>query len=109
MSQATREIYIPPYSGVRLIECRDHFQLVPVPEVRTVYGYGKIKSSRATIDPNDPNSEPIWDNLAPDEEVWAVMQWCEFGDGHQARRPSASRWQCLPVARILSGPQAASC
>ena len=83
MSQATRQIYIPLYSDVRLIECRDHFQLVPVPEVRTVYGYGKIKSSRATIDPNDPNSEPIWDNLAPDEEVWAVMQWYEFGDGHQ--------------------------
>jgi hypothetical protein len=84
MSQPSgKPIYIPPYSGVRLIECRDHFQLVPVPEVRVVYGYGKIKSSRATIDPEDPNSEPIWDNLGPDEEVWAVMQWYEFGDGHQ--------------------------
>jgi len=84
MSQpSVKEIYIPPYSGVRLIECRDHFQLVPVPAVRTLYGYGKIKASKATMDSNDPNSGPIWDDLGPDEEVWSVMQWYLFDDGHQ--------------------------
>jgi hypothetical protein len=54
MSQAAGKIYIPPYSGVRLIECRDHFQLVPVPAVRPIYGYGKIKASKATVAPDDP-------------------------------------------------------
>jgi hypothetical protein len=83
MSQPSGKLYIPPYSGVRLIECRDHFQLVPVPDVRKVYGYGKIKASKATCDPDDPNSEPFWDDLGPDEEVWAVMQWYEFADGHK--------------------------
>ena len=83
MSQPSDNIYIPPYSGVRLIECRDHIQLVPVPAVHVVYGYGKIKSSQVTIDPDDPHSEPIWDDLGPDNEVWAVMQWYEFEDGHQ--------------------------
>lgn len=86
MSQPSgRPIYIPPYAGVRLIECRDHFQLVPVPAVRTVYGYGKIKASMATMDFDDPKSEPIWDDLGADDEVWAVMQWFRFEDGHEER------------------------
>jgi hypothetical protein len=85
MSEALGQIYIPPYSGVRLIECRDHFQLVPVPAVQVVYGYGKIKSCEATINPDDKTSEPVWDNLSPDQEVWAVMQWFRFEDGIQVR------------------------
>lgn len=84
MSQPSgKPIYIPPYSGVRLIECRDHFQLVPVVEVRTVYGYGKIKASKAIMDPDDPQSRPVWDDLGPEDEVWAVMQWYQYEDGHQ--------------------------
>lgn len=83
MPEAPGKIYVPPYSGVRLIECRDHFQLVPVPAVRTVYGYGKIKASKATCDPDDPNSEQFWTDLAPDDEVWAAMQWFVYEDGHQ--------------------------
>src|SRR5665213_2687363 len=84
MSQPSgKPIYIPPYSGVRLIECRDHFRLVPVPDVRTVYGYGKIKASRATFHPEDPDSGQVWPDMAPDAEVWAVMQWFIYKDGHQ--------------------------
>jgi hypothetical protein len=85
MSEASGKIYIPPYSGVRLIECRDHFQLVPVPAVQVVYGYGKIKSREVTIDPDDKTSEPVWDDLAPDQEVWAAMQWFRFEDGNQVQ------------------------
>jgi len=80
-----KPIYIPPFSNVRLIECRDHFQLVPVPAVRTVHGYGKIKASKVTIDPDDPNSEQVWDDLGPDEDVWAVMQWFKYEDGYEER------------------------
>lgn len=83
MSQASGKIYIPPYAGVRLIECRDHFQLVPVPAVRAIYGYGKIKASQATVNPDDAGAEPLWDDLGPDEEVWAVMQWFRYEDGHE--------------------------
>lgn len=84
MSQPSgKPVYIPPYSGVRLIECRDHFELAPVPQVRAVFGYGKIKAREATIDKNDPRSEAVWDDLKPDEEVWAVMQWYVYSDGHQ--------------------------
>ncbi|HXA45888.1 MAG TPA: hypothetical protein VNZ25_10305, partial [Candidatus Angelobacter sp.] len=81
MSQPEDKLYIPPYSGVRLIECRDHFQLVPVPDVRVVYGYGKIKASDAKMDPDDPESTPIWDHLAANEEIWIVMQWFQYVDG----------------------------
>lgn len=84
MSQASgKPIYIPPFSGVRLVEYRDHFELVPVPEFRTVFGYGKITASACRIDPDDANSEQFWDDLGPDEQIWAVMQWYVFSDGHQ--------------------------
>ncbi len=86
MSQPSdNPVYIPPYSGVRLVECRDHFQLVPVPTVRPIYGYGKIKSSQVTVDPDDPSSEPFWVDLGPDVEVWAVMQWYRYDDGHEEK------------------------
>lgn len=83
MSEPAQKIYIPPFSGVRLVEYRDHFQLVPVPDVRTVYGYGKIKALNATVDPDDPKAEPLWDDLDSDREVWAVMQWFRYADGHE--------------------------
>ncbi len=83
MSQSSAQKYIPPFAGVRLIECRDHFQLVPVPAVRVFYGYGKIKAGEATTDRDDPNSEPLWSDLGPDVEVWAVVQWFQYEDGHQ--------------------------
>lgn len=85
MSEKPKPIYIPPFSEVRLVECRDHFQLVPVPKCKVVFGYGRIKARHAVFDPDDPDSEPIWDNLEPDSEVWAVMQWYEFEDGHKER------------------------
>jgi hypothetical protein len=52
MSQPSgKPIYIPPFSSVRLVEWRDHFQLVPVPEVRTIFVYGKIKAGAFRVDP----------------------------------------------------------
>jgi hypothetical protein len=83
MSQTSGKLYIPPFSGVRLVECREHFQIVPVPAVKVMHGYGKIKASQATMDYDDPKAEPIWDDLGPDEEVWAVMEWYQFEDGNQ--------------------------
>jgi hypothetical protein len=84
MSQPTgKPIYIPPFAGVRLIEYRDRLQLVPIPDVKEVYGYGKIKANHATCNIDDPNSEPIWDDLGPDDEVWAVIQWFVFADGYR--------------------------
>jgi hypothetical protein len=83
MSQPLGKLYIPPFSGVRLVECREHFQIVPVPAVKVMHGYGKIKASQATMDYDDPKSEPIWDDLGLDEEVWAVMEWYQFEDGNQ--------------------------
>jgi hypothetical protein len=85
MSLSSGKIYIPPYSGVRLLECRDHVRLSPVPAVRAFYGYGKIKASEATFETEDGKNEPIWDHLDPDEEVWAVVHWLRFEDGHEEK------------------------
>jgi hypothetical protein len=84
MSQPSgKPICIPPFSGVRLIECRDHFQLVPVPSVRTTYGYGRIKASKARVDSDEINPVQFWTDLGPDDEIWCVMQWFIYEDGHQ--------------------------
>jgi hypothetical protein len=82
MPQPNQPVYIPPFSGVRLVECRDHFQLVPVPDVQEIYGYGKVKAAQA-FHPDSPSQEPFWDDLDPETEVWAVMQWFKYADGHQ--------------------------
>jgi hypothetical protein len=82
MSQLSSELYIPPYAGVRLLECRDHFQLSPVLAVRTFYGYGKIKTCEATCETEDGKVEAIWDD-DPNVEIWAVLQWFRFDDGHE--------------------------
>ena len=84
MSQPSgKKIYIPPFSGVRLIECREHFQLVPVPAVRTTYGYGKIKACDAKVDADEFNPVQFWTDLKPADEIWCVMQWFVYEDGHQ--------------------------
>jgi hypothetical protein len=84
MSQPSgKPIYIPPFSGVRLIECRDHFQLVPVPDVRTVYGYGKIKTREVKVPDDVVNPVQFWTDLGPEDEIWCVMQWFVFADDHK--------------------------
>lgn len=85
MSQSPGSFYVPPYSGVRLLECKNHIQLVPVPAVHAFYGFGKIKASEATFEAEDGSNEPIWDGLDPNEEVWAIVHWLRFDDGHQEK------------------------
>jgi hypothetical protein len=76
-------IYIPPFANVRLIECRDYIALTPIPSYREFFAYGKKKAKDVKVDPDDPNSEQFWDDCTEDEEVWAVMQWTRFEDGHE--------------------------
>ena len=83
MSQLLGKNYVPPFSGVRLIECWDHIALVPVASFREFFGYGKVKASEVVIELADGKTEPFWDNCAPDEEVWAVVQWGRYEDGHR--------------------------
>ena len=87
MSQPSgKPIYIPPFAAVRLVECWDHFELVFVPEMKIMYGYGRIKANQASTDFDDPKAEPmssVWDDLTADTEIWCAMRWYEFQDGHK--------------------------
>lgn len=76
-------MYVPPFANVRLIECRDYIALTPVPSYREFFAYGKKKARDVRVDPDDPNSELFWDDCTEDEEVWAVVQWIRFEDGHE--------------------------
>lgn len=57
--------------------------LAPVPAYREYFAYGKKKARDVRVDPDDPTSELFWDDCTADEEVWAVMQWFRFEDGHE--------------------------
>jgi hypothetical protein len=83
MSAESEVKYIPPFANVRLIECRDLMTLAPVPAFREFFAYGKKKARDVKVNPDDPNSEPFWDNCTEDEEVWAVVQWTRYEDGHE--------------------------
>jgi hypothetical protein len=85
MPQPSGKFYTPPFAGVRLYECRDHITLVPVPSFREFFAYGKVKATEAVIELEDGTTEPFWDNCTPDEEVWAVVQWTRFEDGHEKK------------------------
>jgi hypothetical protein len=82
MSQSSGKIYIPPYSGVRLVECRDHIQLLPVESYRVFYGYGKMKA-RDFANNTDEDIPPFAEFCKPDEEIWIVVQWLRYEDGHE--------------------------
>lgn len=75
--------YVPPFANVRLIECRDYVALTPVPSYREFFAYGKKLARDVRVDPDDPNSELFWDDCTENEEVWAVVQWVRFEDGHE--------------------------
>jgi len=85
MSKGSGKFYIPPFACVRLLECRDHITLTPVPSFREFFAYGKVKATEAVIELEDGTTEPFWDNCSPDEEVWAVVQWVRFEDGHEEK------------------------
>lgn len=85
MSLLSGKIYIPPYASVRLVECRDHLQLVLMPAVRTFYGYGKIKASEAYFESDDGKAAPLWNDADSNEEIWAIVQWFRFEDGHEEK------------------------
>ena len=76
-------IYIPPFANVRLIECRDFMALAPLPAYREFFAYGKKKARAVTIELGDGKTELFWDNCTEDEEVWAVVQWIRYEDGHE--------------------------
>ncbi len=84
MSESSGKIYIPPYSGVRLIECREHFQLVPVPAVRVYFGYGKMKASDFATYP-DEDAPSFHEFCESGVEIWIVLQLFRFEDGHEER------------------------
>ena len=85
VSAQPKKLYIPPFSSVCLIECQGHFQLAPVPAVRVFYGYGKIKAGEVTGETEDGKTEPMFSFLDPNEEMWAVVQWFRYEDGHEQK------------------------
>lgn len=82
MSQEPGKTYIPPFANVRLLECRDFITLAPVPSFREFFAYGKKKVRDFTPEEAE-GAEPFLEFHEPDDEIWVVMQWIQFEDGHR--------------------------
>ncbi len=85
MAPSTAKLYIPPFAGVRLYECRDHITLALVPAYREFFAYSKAKATEVVIQHEDGTTELFWDDCEPEEEVWAVIQWARYEDGHEEK------------------------
>lgn len=83
MSDKAGTIYIPPFANVRLIECRDYMALAPVAAYREFFAYGKKKAREVTFENEKGEQELFWDSCTEDEEVWAIVQWRRYEDGHE--------------------------
>jgi len=83
MSEEQETNYIPPFAKVSLVECRDRIALAPVPAYREFFAYGKKKAREVTFEKENGEKELFWEDCTEDEEVWAVVQWIRFEDGHQ--------------------------
>jgi hypothetical protein len=74
MSQPSgKPIYIPPYSGVRLYECRDRITLALVPSFREFFAYGKIKACEAVMEIEEGDVFRPWEDCPPTEEAWVIV------------------------------------
>jgi hypothetical protein len=81
MSEQPGEFYVPPLKNVRLVECRDFIALVPVSAYREFFGYGRIQA--ADIPVKEGLLATLVSRCAKDEDVWMVMSWKRFDDGHE--------------------------
>ena len=86
MSQPSgKPIYIPPYCGVRLYECRDRITLALVPSFREFFALGKIKARDAVLEIEEGDGFKPWPNAPATEEIWTIVQWVRFEDGREEK------------------------
>jgi hypothetical protein len=57
--------------------------LVPVCAYREFFGFGKIKARDVSLEGEKGLLAMMLSNCSKDEEVWAVMSWKRFEDGHE--------------------------
>jgi len=76
-------IYFPPFKNVRLVEAKDFIELVPVATYREFFGYGKMKARDLPPGERKGPLGALLSKCPEDEEIWAVMSWKRFEDGHE--------------------------
>jgi hypothetical protein len=83
MSEQSGAFYVPPFKNVRLVECRDFMELVPLSSYREFFGYGTIKAGDIPIEVMKGPLGPLVSLCGKDEDVRVVMSWKRFDDGHE--------------------------
>lgn len=83
MSEQPGEFYVPPFKNVRLVECRDFMELVPVSSYREFFGYGRIEAGEIPLEGEKGLLASLLSHCARDEDVWTLMSWKRFDDGHE--------------------------
>jgi len=82
-SDPTGAFYVPPFKNVGLVECRDFIELVPLSSYREFFGYGRIKAGDIPLEGEEGLLATILRRCPKNEDVWAVMSWKRFDDGHE--------------------------
>lgn len=70
----------PSFSGVTLVEYRDHIELAPTYWVREFVGLAKIQASEIKPKEWSGFSSVVYESWG-DREVWVVMRWERYEDG----------------------------
>jgi hypothetical protein len=76
------EMIVPPFSGVALVEYRDHITLTPTYACREFVGLGKLKASEIKPDKCGYFSSMVYKHWG-DREVWVVVRWERYDDGRE--------------------------
>lgn len=82
MSGQQAKPYVPPFTKVRLLECRDFLTLAPVASSREFFANGKKKFRDFTAE-EAGGAAPCLEFHEPDEEIWVVMQRIQYADGQR--------------------------
>jgi hypothetical protein len=73
---------IPPFAGVRLVAFQDRLELVATYCYREIVGLGRFKADKVGFQSGE-DMHPMFNAIMEDKEIWVVVQWRRFDDGHE--------------------------
>jgi hypothetical protein len=75
-----KQMIIPPYAGVKMVEYHDRITLKPVAAFREVVSLCKINGGDKDFEPWD-GMHPMMIQLQKQGDIWLIIQWHIFEDG----------------------------
>jgi len=77
---SSKNMIIPQYPGIKLVELGDHLELVPVGWYRNIVGLGRFKADKVGLQPGE-SLFPMFKAAMGTEEIWVIVSWRIYEDG----------------------------